>query len=202
MSVENIVKKILDDAQTEARSIAERGEREAGKLTLEFDREEKELKEAALKKTRSEADEIVKRRVSSARLEGRKRVLGEKDMIMGEVYADVKERILALPDDKYLDFLKKLVVTNGVGGDETIMFSPKDSTRFKGKLPQWEKDVAQEAKNQGKKGIITISSETRSIEGGLVLSQGRTEINLSLDVILGEAKYTLEGEVTRILFGR
>ncbi len=202
MSVENIIKKIVDESQAAARSIAEKAERDMGKLNSDLDREETELKEAARKKTQGEAEEIVKRRVSSARLEGRKRVLGEKDMIVGEVYAEARSRMLALSDDKYLDFLKRLTIAHSVDGDVKVMLSKKDVTRFKGRLPQWENDVAQAAQKQGKKGSITISSEMRDIEGGLVLSQGRTEVNLSLDVILDETKYNLEGEVTRILFGQ
>ena len=201
MSVENIVKKILDGAQIDAKSITEKAEREMGKLLLELDREEKELKDSANKKIEIEAEEIVKRRVSSARLEGRKRVLGEKDMIVGEVYAAVKERILALPEEKYLDFLKRLAVVNSVEGDETIILGQRDIARFKGKLSQWEKDVVKEAQKLGKRVNITVSSDPRGIEGGLILSQGRTEVNLSLDVILSETKYLLEGEVTRSLFG-
>jgi V/A-type H+-transporting ATPase subunit E len=202
MSVENIVKKIVDESQAAARSIAEKAEQDMRKLNSELDREETELKGAATRKTQSEAEETVKRRVSSARLEGRKRILGEKDMIVGEVYAEARRRLLALPDDKYLDFLQRLAIAHSVEGDVKVMLSKKDITRFKGKLPQWEKDVAQAAQKQGKKGAVSVSSETREIEGGLVLSQGRTEVNLSLDVILDETKYNLEGEVTRILFGQ
>jgi V/A-type H+-transporting ATPase subunit E len=201
MSVENIVKRIVDEAQSSARSVAEKGDQEMAKLRASLDLEGRELKEAAKKKIEVEAEEIVKRRVSSARLEGRKRVLGQKDMIMGEVYAEAKSRVLALPEDKYLDFLKKLVVSSSVPGDQKIILSPGDKTRLKAKLSQWEKDVAQELKKKGIKGSVSLSEETKDIEGGVVLSQGRTEINLSLDVIMAETKYLLEGEITEILFG-
>jgi vacuolar-type H+-ATPase subunit E/Vma4 len=202
MSVENIVKKILDEAQADARSIAQKSERELARLSLELDREEEEIREAAGKRVETEAEEVVKRRASSARLEGRKRILGEKDMIVGEVYAEVKERILSLPEDGYLDFLKRLAIKHCAGGDERIMLSPKDIARLKGKLPELERDVARATQEQGKKGTITVSSVTRDIEGGLVLSQGRTEVNIGLAVILDETQYDLEGEVTGILFGR
>jgi V/A-type H+/Na+-transporting ATPase subunit E len=202
MSVENIVKKILDEAQTDARSIAEKSLREGARLSAQLDREEAEMRETAIKKIEIEAQEVVKRRASSARLEGRKRILGEKDMIVGEVYAEVKERILSLPEDSYLDFLKRLAIRYCAGGDEMIMLSAKDIARFKGKLAQWEKDVARATRKQGKKGTITVSSVARNIEGGLVLSRERTEVNLDIAVILSETRYDLEGEVTEILFGR
>jgi V/A-type H+/Na+-transporting ATPase subunit E len=199
MSVENIAKKIIDEAQSSVRSIDEKAERDISRTASELDRQLKELKDRARRQTEAEAQEVIKRRISSARLEGRKRILGEKEMILGEIYAEARERILALPEDKYLGFLKTLAAAHSVGGKETVMLSQKDLARLKGKLPQWEKEMAQEVQKKWKDSSITVSTETRDIEAGLVLSQGRTEINLSLDVILAEAKYILEGEVTGVL---
>jgi V/A-type H+-transporting ATPase subunit E len=201
MSVENIAKRIIDEAQVDARSVSEKAEQEMAKLRSGLEQEERELREETKKKIEVEAEEIVKRRISSARLEVRKRILGQKDMIVGEVYSEAKGRILALSDEEYLNFLKKLVVSYSVGGDETVIFPTEDAARLKAKLPQWEKDVTRERKEKGITGSLSLSSETRDIEGGLVLSQGRTEINLGLDGILAETKYLLEGEVTDILFG-
>jgi V/A-type H+-transporting ATPase subunit E len=199
MSVENIAKKIIDEAQSAIRVIEEKAEREMARTVSEVDRQERELKDSARRQIEAEAQEIIKRRTSSARLEGRKRILGEKEMILGEVYAEARSRILALPDDKYLGFLKKLAVEHSAGGQETVMLSQNDLTRLKSKLPQWEKELAQEVQKKWKDASIGISTETRDIEGGLVLSQGRTEINLSLDVILAEMKYLLESDVTGVL---
>ncbi len=199
MSVDNIAKKIIDEAESAVRSINEKAERETAKFSSELGREERELRDTAKKKIGMEAEEIVKRRVSSARLEGRKRILGEKDMILGEIYAEARAKILSLPEDEYLAFLKKLVVTHSVGGNEKVMLSQKDLARFKGKLPLWEKELSQDVKKKWDNSSITVSAETRDIEGGLILSQERTEINLSLDVILADTKYVLEGDVTDVL---
>jgi V/A-type H+/Na+-transporting ATPase subunit E len=199
MSVENIAKKILDEAQIGVRSIDEKAERDLARTTSELDRQEQELKDRAKRQIEIESQEVIKRRISSARLEGRKRILGEKEMILGEIYAESRERILALPEDKYLDFLKKLVITHCTGGQEKVILSQKDLTRLKAKLVAWEKELGQEAKKKWKDSSITVSDETRDIDGGLVLSQGRTEINLSLDVIIAETKYVLEAAVTGVL---
>lgn len=199
MSVENIAKKILDEAQTAARSIGEKVGRDMARAASELDREGQELRDTAKRQMDAEAQEVIKRRAASARLEGRKRILGEKEMILGEIYAEARGRILALPEDKYLGFLKGLVVAHGAGGAEKVMLSQKDLARFKGKLGQWEKEVTQEVQKKNKDNAVTVSTETRDIEGGLILSQGKTEINLSLDVILAETKYVLEGAVTNAL---
>ncbi len=199
MSVENIAKKIIDEAQSAVRVIEEKAGRETARTTSELDRQERELKESAGRQIEAEAQEVIKRCVSSARLEGRKRILGEKEMILGEIYAEARQRILALTEEKYLGFLTKLVVTHSLGGQEKVNLSRKDLDRLKGKIPQWEKELAREVQKKYKDSSITVSAEARDIEGGLVLSQSRTEINLSLDVILAETKYALESEVTGVL---
>lgn len=201
MSLEKIVNKIMTEATDTAKVITERAEGELKKLDTELKVEESELKGSAEKAARSDAAEIIRRKASSARLEGRKRVLGEKEMILGEVFAEAKERLLSLPDDKYLELLKGFVLKYASSGDETIMLSATDQKRLKGKLSAWEKELNGGLKDKGISGSLKVSDETRDIVGGLVLSKGRTEINLSLDVLLSEMRLVLEGELTEILFG-
>lgn len=201
MSVEKIVDKILAEARGRAASITEQADRELQRLRSDLEHEEQQVGETSRKRTEDDAHEIVKRRVSSARLEARKRILRQKEMITDEVYAEAKRRLLALPDDKYLDLLKGLVAAYAVSGDEKIMLSAHDRDRLGDKIPRWEREIAGELKKKGIGGSISVSTETRDIEGGLILSRGRTEVNLSLDVILLEMKYLLEIEMSGSLFG-
>jgi V/A-type H+-transporting ATPase subunit E len=202
MAVEEIVEKILAEAARAAGSVKLDSDQQMARLSAELEREEREIGQAAEKRTSGEAGEIVKRRVSSARLEARKRILGEKESIVREVYAEVKDRILSLPDEAYLDLLGTLVVRHGEGGDQTVMLCARDRDRLKGSLPQWEHDVSRRLVEAGRPGSVSIADETREIEGGLVLSQGRVEVNLSLEVIIDQTKYLLEADVVRILFER
>jgi V/A-type H+-transporting ATPase subunit E len=201
MSLENIVKKIMAEAQDTANVIQERGGRELEKSREVLATEEKGLIDDSRKGAEAEAEEIIRRRVSSTRLEGRKRVLGEKEMILGEVFAEAKDRLVGLPEDEYLALLKRLVIENSVSGDEVVILSAKDKTRLKGKLAGWVKEINDELKKAGRAGAVVVSDEKRDIEGGLVLSKGRTEMNLSLEVLFSELKLTLEGELMNILFG-
>jgi V/A-type H+-transporting ATPase subunit E len=201
MSLDNIVKKIMDEAQKTADGVSRGADEELDRLRDRFSGEEKQLRDDAVKKAKADAEEIVRRKVSSARLEGRKRVLGQKEMILNEVFAEAKEGLLNLPEDKYLDLLSELVVSHGAAGDEVIMLSPVDASRLKGKLKAWNKDLNDKLKKAGLKGEVKVADETRDIEGGLVLSKGRTEMNLSLDVLLSELRLILEGELMETLFG-
>jgi len=200
MSLENIVEKILSEARDTVRVIDGKAEEDIGKLRTRLDAEERKLNEDARKQAESESEEIIRRRTSSARLEGRKRVLAAKESVINEVFAEAKTRILNLPDDEYLKLLAGLAVAHCTSGDEAVMLSPSDKKRLSKKLKGWATSINTALKEKKLPGKVGVSDETRSIEGGIVLSKGRTEINLSLDVLLGELRYELEGRLTEILF--
>jgi len=201
MSLDNIVKKIIDEAQKTAGIVNKRADEELERLKAEFTNDAKKLKSEAQKKAEADAAEIIRRKISSANLEGRKRILGQKEMILNEVFVEAKEMLRKLPEDKYLGLLETLVVEYGITGDEIVMLSLDDASRLKNKLKAWTKEVNDKLKKKDLKGEVKVSDETREIEGGLVLSKGRTEINLSHEVLLSEQRLLLEGELTKILFG-
>ena len=201
MSLENIVRKILNEATKAEQEIRARAEKEVSHLRAKSEREVEEIGLLARKRSEADAREVVRRRVSSARLEKRKRILGAKKMIYDEVFAEAKSRILNLKNEEYLRLLKGFLLAHSITGDEMVMLSKNDRERFRDALPGWVGEVNAELKSRGLEGAIRVSDETRDIAAGLVLSRGRTEVNLSVDVILEELKYSLEGELTRMLFG-
>jgi V/A-type H+/Na+-transporting ATPase subunit E len=201
MSLDNIVKKIIDEAQKTVMAVSNGADKELDRFRAELSNEEKDLKGDANKKAKADVAEIIRRKKSSANLEGRKRILGQKEMILNEVFVEAKEKLLNLPVNEYLELLETLVVEYGATGDEIIMFSEDDASRLKSEMKAWTKELNEKLKKKGLKGETTVSNETREIEGGLILSKGRTEINLSFEVLLSELRLSLEGEIMNILFG-
>jgi V/A-type H+-transporting ATPase subunit E len=201
MSLENIITKIMDEAQSTIRVINDRAEEDLNKLEAELKGEEKELRDSAKKDAEAEGAEIIRRRISSASLEGRKRILGQKEKIIDEIFAEAKDRLLNFPDDDYIKLLTKFVTDSITTGDEVILLSDKDRSRLKDKIGSWEKEINKNLKEKGVSANVKVSDETRPISGGLVLVEGRTEINLSLDVLLAELRLSLESSLMQVLLG-
>ena len=201
MSLDNIVKKIIDEAQKAADAVNSGADKQLDRFRAELSSEENELKGDANKKAQTDAAEIIRRKISSANLEGRKRILGKKEMILKEVFIEAKDKLLNLPVNEYLQLLETLVVEYSVTGDEIILLSEDDASRLKNELNTWTKELNEKLKNKNLKGETTVSNETREIDGGLVLSKGRTEINLSFEVLLSELRLSLEGDIMNVLFG-
>ena len=58
--------------------------------------------------------------------------------------------------------------------------------------------IVAEARKAGKQ--LSLSEETRPIVGGLILSQGRIEVNCALDTLAAQRRSELSGEAARLLF--
>ena len=80
--IEKIKAKILEDANAKAGEIQKQAEKEAGDIIARASKEAEDKKTGLLKKAESEGAELYRRRLSVARLEGRKEILrARQDML-------------------------------------------------------------------------------------------------------------------------
>ena len=84
-------------------------------------------------------------------------------------------------------------------GEGKILFSKTDTER----LPKDFADtLAAALEKSGKEGAkLTVSGETRDIDGGFVLTYGGIEENCSFDALFDSAHEMLQDKVQEILFG-
>ena len=97
-----------------------------------------------------------------------------------------------LPDAEYIALLAALAVKASETGSEQIILNPADRAKF-------GKAVAAEANRISGK-ALTLSEETRPIVGGLILSQGRIEVNCTLDTLAAQSRSVLSIEAAKLLF--
>ena len=128
-----------------------------------------------------------------AQMEGRKAELGAKQEVIEEAFALALQKLLALPEDKYVELLAGLAAKASVTGKETLIFSAKDRDTVGKKVV----DAASALVNGG---AFTLSNETRAISGGFVLSDGAVEVNCSFATLVRLQKTEITGEVSRVLF--
>lgn len=57
------------------------------------------------------------------------------------------------------------------------------------------------ANEKRKDGRLTLSGETRSIQGGLVLSDGDVEVNCTFETLVRLQRGELDREISKLLFG-
>ena len=191
--IEKITGRIASDAAQEIESIQAEARRQAEEITARYAEQAKRESQELLERGRRSAEERVERLASVAQLEARKLELAAKQEMLSKAYDKALEQLLNLPDQEYTALLADLAVKASSTGQEAVILSQKDRTRF-------GKQVVTLANEKRKDGRLTLSGETRSIQGGLVLSDGDVEVNCTFETLVRLQRGELDREISKLLF--
>ena len=112
-----------------------------------------------------------------------------------EVIEEAKNLIYALPDSVYFDKILKLAEKNVSPATGTIIFNEKDLNR----LPaDFETKLNAIAVSKG--GKLTVSKETRPIDGGFVLLYEGIDQNCSITSLFETNLEAVQDKVQKLLF--
>lgn len=190
MAKQELLDKIIADAEERARAILSEAEAKADALTAAANEERAALSDSARKMAYAARPETVKRRKAMAELEGRKLVLAEKQALISESYRAASEAIRS--SAHYEDLLVAMILSAADREDEVI-FAASD-TRIDPK-----KVVAAANKKGGL--ALTVSKEKGDFDGGIVLRSKACDKNLTLDVELDLLRASGD-PCAKVLFGK
>ena len=131
------------------------------------------------------------------RLEARRDLLMAKQEAVDAVYAEVLERLNGLPDDDYLDFVRKSVLEAVETGQETLLISSGDQARI---TPEFLGQLNADLEKRGLPGSLEMEVVEDGLNGGVMLRGEGTEVNLTFAQMLEAVKEEVEPEVIAILF--
>ncbi len=197
MSLEKILEKIIQDSDEEIRKIIDEAESRASQIIEEGKREAERVVGELTREGIENARKVGERIVTLASLESRKRILGEKQRILGEVYREVEKRIRNLNGRDYRELVKRIMLESCQSGEELVVVGEKDRKRIDQKLIN---SVNAELVKAGKKGKLKLSSEPASIPDGFILKSGKIEISNSWKNILRSLREKTEDGVIKLLF--
>ena len=175
---------IIDKANAEAKSILAGAEKEAAEA-IEKVNHDVSVRLSASKSTAESAAALKKRRL----------ILEEKQKLIGEVIEEAKSLIYALPDNVYFEKILKLAEKNVSPAKGTIIFNAKDLSR----LPaDFETKLNMVAVAKG--GKLTVSKETRPIDGGFVLLYEGIDQNCSITSLFETNIEAVQDKIQKLLF--
>ena len=189
--IDKVAARIVSDAQQEAAALKAETEARARELKENADRHAAELRQSLLAKADEEAEKQYALLVASDETEARKETLRVKQDLLSEAFDRAVLYLRNMDDDRYIKLLAALARKASETGTEEIILNPEDRAKYGGALMD-------ALKSDGMK--LTLSEETRPIVGGLILSQGRIEVNCALDTLADLHRSELAGEAARILF--
>lgn len=195
--IENITGRIQADADAEIAHIRQDTDSQVEQIKAEYEKLSNQEAEEILAKGARMADERGKRLVSAAQMEAKKMVLAAKQEVLNEAFALALEKLLKLPEAEYVDLLTKLIVKASSTGREQVILNQADRTRYGVKACVKANELLEA---QGKAGNITLSEQTRDIQGGLLLRDGDIEVNCAFETLVRLVRSEITGEVSKVLF--
>lgn len=187
--IEKITGRILEDARKEAEQLQAEAALKSAERKKAADAEAAALKERLIAEASAEAEASYERLVSAMETENKKTVLAKKQELVASAFRKAVDAVLALPPAQYTAVLAKLAAASAETKREAVILSPRDR-----KLCGAE--IVRQA-NLLCTGGLTLSQTTRPIVGGLILSQGRIELNCALDTLAELKKGALSAELAK-----
>jgi len=193
MNASKVTEKILSDAQAEAEKIKKEADEketsEQAELAEQLDEYEKQTEVLAQKSGK----ERKMRLLAAARMEIAKDFLGEKRKILDEVFEQAKIQFTNLPDEEYRNVIAQLMKKAAESGDEEVIIDKKEK-RINDEL------INQVNQQLGNKSHLKLSEEKGNLVAGFILKHGKIKNNVSLQVLLEQARKELEIELAKELF--
>ncbi len=195
---EMIKTKILEDARKRASEAEEQARREAQEILDKAASEAGQKRAEILKKADSDSQEIYRRLLSTAALEGRKELLRAKQDMIEATFQRALEKVANLPDLEYERLMEDMVVKAATGGGDELLLTTKDAQRLGN---EFLNKVNKRLQTAGMNGNIVLSKDNIRASGGFILRSGDIEINSTLEIVSEMLRPELENEVVKILFG-
>ncbi len=193
MEAQQVVEKILADAKAEAEEIKKQAEEKQAEEKAKLDAELQQFKEQTDALAEKAAKDTTAHILSAERMKIAKDGLAEKTKILNEVFEQAKQQLQNLPDNEYRNLMVKLMAEAAETGDEQVIID-KNEKRIDQSL------INQVNSKLGPKGNLKQAEQRSNIAGGFILSRGKIKNNVSLDVILAQAREQLDIELAKELF--
>ena len=126
-----------------------------------------------------------------------RKLLEEKQELLGETFLSAFEYIRNLDDNDYRNLVKKLVLQNAEPGSGKIIVPQKDAGKIDKSLVE---EINETLTRSGNPASYELSNEDINIDGGFILKTGNVEINCGLDSLFKQKREELESEVSAVLF--
>ena len=195
MEAEQVVEKILADAKAEAGKIRKQAEEketaEQARLSEQLDEYKKQTKILAEKAGNDKKLHLL----AAARMDVAKELLAEKRRLLDEVFDQARRKLQNLPDEDYRVLCTKLMLAAVETGDEEVIVDSEETRIDQKFIKQINRELG-----PGYRGNLRLSDERQNLGGGFILKRGKIKNNVSLEVLLAQARKELEIELAKDLF--
>ena len=192
MAIDDIVARIVADAEAEAATIVAAAQDAAARLTSEANAGAEADASRVLARESAAAKGEAATLLANARLKARDEMLSARMLLDDEALSAAQDAIRALPDARYAALIARGVVVASID-DEIVMIGTADMARLRKELPAALKAAGCS---------LTVSDVPADIEHGVALVSDRTRVEVSPGAMVASERDTLLTEADRLLFGQ
>lgn len=195
MNAEQVVEKILSEARAEAEKIKAAAAEKCAAAEAELNSELADYEKQTQAQAAQAAEDKKARVLATANMEIKKEYLAAKVALLNDVFQKVLERIKALSDSEYENLITSLMAKAVETGDEEVIIGAEEKRIDHALIKQVNRKLS-----PGYKGNLQLAQDRANIDGGFILRRGKIRVNVSIEVLLAEARDKFEMELVEELF--
>ncbi len=195
MEAEQVTEKILADAKAEAGEIKLQADEKETAEQNGLDEQLAEYEKQTESLARKAAEEERMHLLAAARMELAKEYLAEKRRILDEVFQKARDKLLGLSDEQYKEFMTRLMTDAVRTGDEEVIIGEQEGLIDDEFIKQINRRLGPDYH-----GNLKLSDQKQDIAAGFILGRGKIKTNVSIDVLLAQAREQLDIELAKQLF--
>jgi V/A-type H+-transporting ATPase subunit E len=195
MDAQQVIEKILADANAEAEKIKKEADEKQAVEQKQFDEQLNKYKEETQVLAKKAAEDKKAHLLAAGRMDVAKEYLAEKRKIMDQIFQQAQKQLLNLPDEEYRALMTKLILDAVETGDEEVIIDSQETRIDQNFIKEINRKLG-----PGYHGSLRLAGEKQNIGGGFILKRGKIKNNTSLSVLLNQAQNELEIELAKKLF--
>lgn len=190
---EKIIAHIRSDAKEQADAILAQAEQQCASIRADYEKQAKELYREKIRAGTADCQDRVDSMDRIARMEAKKGILALKQQMVSESFDKACDMIINLPKEQYAAFLARLAAKASATGDEEIILNARDRAAV-------GENVVKAANALVSGGRLSLSAETGSFAGGLILRRGSVEANCTVELLVELCRSDMSSEIAKVLF--
>ena len=191
--LENIIRKIGEDADLTAASIIKGAETKAESIIAEAEFSSDRAAEDIMAEAKAKSESMISKAHSSGELALKKKLLARKVEIIDSTISKAVENFLREDVSKYFDAMIRLAQKYVLDGKQDMVFCDRDMARLPADFEKNLKAVT------GKDADISIRGGG-SFDGGFLLISDDMVENCTISALVGDMDTEIRDELCKILF--
>lgn len=193
--LDSMKRQILDEANDSAQKQIADAKAKAEEIIKKATDEAKIAFEEAVYQSQEAAKNYTQRIEFTCEMQRKQEILQAKQEVIKDVLDKAYEQVQNLDTETYFQMIQNILRKYVLAQDGVVYFSSRDMER----MPQgFEETIQKIAQEKG--GMLTLSKETKDIDGGCLLSYGGIEENCTIKALFHMKRDELSDQAYKVLF--